>query len=235
MKRTTARRAAVGLAAGTVAALAASAPWIRKRHMRWGATDEEIGRALPLDDRIPDPTYVTNRAIAIHAPVEAVWPWIAQMGEVPRGGFYSYVAVERLLGLRVENADRILPEFQEPAVGDALDRAGTLRVQAIEPNRCLVLGPPEGLDFQVTWALAIFPAANGTTRLLSRCRAKLPPGPKGAAWRLLLDPGQLIMERRMLGQIKRRAERHARPKAADMVRPPFTARERVPPRPSSGP
>ena len=219
----TARRAAAGLAAGAAVTLAASIPWIRKRHMRWGATDEEIEKALPLDDRVADPTYVTNRAVTIDAPVESVWPWIAQMGE-SRGGFYSYTVIERLLGMRVVNADRILPELQAPAVGEALDRAGTLLVQAVEPNRFLVLGPPEGLDFQVTWTLALFPNGEGATRLLSRCRAKLPEGAKGLLWLLLLDPGQLLMERKMLREIKRLAERAIRPAVtADMVRPPFSA------------
>jgi hypothetical protein len=48
------------------------------------------------------------------------------MGERPRGGFYSYVTIERLLRMKVKNADWILPEFQSLTVGGALDRAGTM-------------------------------------------------------------------------------------------------------------
>jgi hypothetical protein len=68
---------------------------IRPWHLRWGATQEESGRPMPLDDRVAKPTYVTNRALTIHALPEAIWPWLAQMGELPRGGFYSYEWVER--------------------------------------------------------------------------------------------------------------------------------------------
>ena len=51
---------------------------------------------------------MTNRAITIDARPEEIWPWLAQMGELPRGGFYSHMWVERLMGMRVENADRMI-------------------------------------------------------------------------------------------------------------------------------
>jgi hypothetical protein len=53
------------------------------------------------------------------------------------------------------------------------------------------------------------------TRLVSRVRARLDRTPKGLFWLLLLDPGQFVMERKMLYEIKRRAEAMARaPKLA---------------------
>lgn len=194
---------AVGASA---AAVAAYMGFVRRWHLRWGATDDEIAREMPLDAEVPDPTYVTNRAITIRALPEEIWPWIVQMGELPRGGFYSYLAVERLLKMQVENADRILSEFQSVKVGDALDRAGTMLVKAVEPNKYLVLGPPAAPELAVTWAITLSPRANGYTRLVSRCRARLPRGPKGLFWFSILDPGQFLMERKMLLGIKERAE-----------------------------
>lgn len=194
---------AVGASA---AAVAAYMGLVRRWHLRWGATDDEIAREMPLDAEVPNPTYVTNRAITIRARPEEIWPWIVQMGELPRGGFYSYLAVERLLKMQVENADRILSEFQNVKVGDALDRAGTMLVKAVEPNRYLVLGPPPAPELAVTWAIALSPRQNGSTRLVSRCRARLPRGPKGLFWFSILDPGQFLMERKMLLGIKERAE-----------------------------
>jgi hypothetical protein len=114
--------------------------------------------------------------------------------------------VERLLKLKVANAERILPEFQDPKVGDALDRAGNMRVKAVVPGRMLVLGPPPLPDLQVTWAIVLSPAGDKATRLVSRCRARLPRNAKGVLTFLILDPGQFLMERRMLLEIKRRAE-----------------------------
>jgi hypothetical protein len=199
------RRGGSALVAGG-AAVAAAVPLLRAWQRRWDATVEEAARPMPLDDRVAEPTAVTNRAITILAGPERIWPWLVQMGELPRGGFYSYVTVERLLGMKVENAEEILPEFQEPKVGDALDRRGTMVVQFVEPGRCLVLGPPPTPAIQTTWALGLHPAGAGATRLVSRCRVRLPRTAAGLLWAVVLDPGQFVMERKMLLEIRRRAE-----------------------------
>jgi uncharacterized protein YndB with AHSA1/START domain len=192
---------------GSLGAAAGYALAVRPRHLRWGATDAEVRRAMPLDEDVPHPTYVTNRAVTIAAPPEQVWPWLAQMGEWPRGGYYSYVWIERLMGMQVANADAVLPALQRVEEGDVLDRMGYMTVKAVEPGRYLVLGPPDAAaDVDSTWALALYPRVDGTTRLVSRVRARLPRGPRGLLWWALLDPGQFVMERKMLLGIKRRAE-----------------------------
>jgi hypothetical protein len=213
------RNTMAGLAvAGGLGAIAAYAYKIRPWHLRWGATDDEVAREMPLDAEVTDPTYVTNRAITIRALPQDIWPWLAQMGELPRGGFYSYLTVERLLRMQVENADRILSEYQDPKVGEALDRSGTMLVKAVEPNSYLVLGPQSTPDLAVTWTLALYPRIDGSTRLVSRCRARLPRGSKGLFWLAILDPGQFLMERKMLLEIKKRAESRASLFAADRKR-----------------
>src|SRR6185312_7157583 len=61
--------------------------------------------------------WAATRAIAISAPADQVWPWIAQLGQ-GRGGFYSYDFLENLVGCDIHSADRIVPEWQDVAVGD---------------------------------------------------------------------------------------------------------------------
>lgn len=193
--------------AGAGAALAGYALILRPWHVRWGATDEEIARAMPLDGQVSRPTYVTDRAVTISARPEHVWPWLAQMGESPRGGFYSYAWIERLMGMDVANADAVLPDLQQIEEGEVIDRTGYMTVKAVKPGRFLVLGPPDTIsDMDSTWALVLYPSAGGTTRLVSRVRARLPRTLRGLFWFALLDPGQFIMERKMLLEIKRRAE-----------------------------
>ena len=58
-----------------------------------------------------------TRAISIRASADQVWPWIAQLGQ-GRGGFYSYDFLENLVGCNIHSADRIVPEWQNVAVGD---------------------------------------------------------------------------------------------------------------------
>ncbi len=40
------------------------------------------------------------------------------MGPSPRGGAYTYDWIENLLGLNMHSVDHVLPEFQQPQVGD---------------------------------------------------------------------------------------------------------------------
>jgi hypothetical protein len=198
----------------------AFAKLVRPWYLRWGATDTEVARPMPLDEHVSDPMLNSTMAITIEATPEEVWPWLAQMGDPPRAGYYSYTWIERLVGLRIENVDAILPQFQSLRVGEALDKGGTMRVLALEPGHHLVLGPPDSVDtVQCTWAFGLYPTAQQATRLVSRCRARwsyrrmLEEMPLYALlpW-LLIEPGAFIMERKMLLEIKERAERPRMPR-----------------------
>ena len=121
------------------------APWIyltalRSWVLHWGATPGEVGAELPGDDIVPQPAWQSTRAIDIDAPVEAVWPWLAQMGQ-DRAGLYSYDWLENLAGLEFHNADRIVPEWQHVQVADIVrfaPKQDTLVVSRVEPNRYMV-------------------------------------------------------------------------------------------------
>lgn len=211
-------RTMMGVAGASAAMTAAAAVGaytriVYPRIARWGAEDDEVARAMPLDGRIPDPDYVTNRAITIEASPDEIWLWIAQMGESPRGGYYSYEWIERLMGMDVKNARTPIPGCPPPQVGDKLDRRGNMLVKAVEPRSFIVLGPPddESLWVQATWCLALYPIDESHTRLVSRVRAHTRrQTPAALIWKLVLDPGQFAMERKMLLEIKARAEELAR-------------------------
>jgi hypothetical protein len=68
--------------------LAIAAPFLRRWHSRWGATDAEVAAAMPGDDVVPGCQVHWTRAISINAPPENVWPWLVQVG-FGRAGFYS--------------------------------------------------------------------------------------------------------------------------------------------------
>jgi hypothetical protein len=187
---------------------------VRPWYLRWGATDAEIERPMPLDERIPEPKLNSTMAITIDAPREEVWPWLVQIGDPPRAGYYSYTWIERMVGLRITNAGVVLPEFQTVHVGQALDKGGTMVVQAVEPGCHLVLGPPETVDFvKCTWAFGLYPIGDNVTRLVTRVRANWSylqtireTPPYGWPFWLGIEPGAFIMERKMLLEIKRLAE-----------------------------
>ncbi|HPF82309.1 MAG TPA: hypothetical protein PKU75_15395, partial [Tetrasphaera australiensis] len=111
------------------------------------ATTDETNSLLPGDELVDRPTIVATRGIDIAAPPEAVWPWVAQLGQ-ERGGFYTYAWLENLVGCRMVNADRINPQWQDVAVGDIvrLHPDLGLRVAVVEPGRTLTLTGDGAVD-----------------------------------------------------------------------------------------
>lgn len=60
----------------------------------------------------------------------------------------------------------------------------------------------------MSWCLGLYPADPGGTRLISRWRACWEITPASFLWfKIVVDPGAFIMERKMLREIKRRVER----------------------------
>src|SRR5664280_1865140 len=122
----------------------------------WKATDEERTMPLPGDDLVPSPLVETTYAVTIHAAPEQVWSWLVQLGH-GRAGFYSdsrfwdrcvdwyyrLLSREQLgeapVGYRVEVADRVVPAWQNPHVGDIVADGppGTAYyvVRQVEPNK----------------------------------------------------------------------------------------------------
>ncbi|HVD10157.1 MAG TPA: SRPBCC family protein [Gaiellaceae bacterium] len=189
-----------------LAALAALYPLIRRPILTWGATSEEARSRLPGDDLLEEADGVSTRAITINAPVAAVWPWVAQMGPSPRGGAYTYDWIENLVGLDMHSVDRLLPEFQHPQVGDTIALGpNRMRIERVAPERVLAWRSEDG-NWVWTFVLA---ESGGTTRLISRNRFRLPTLAARLGM-LPMEPGSLIMERRMLRGIKERAERLSR-------------------------
>ena len=192
---------ALGVALGVV-----YVRFLRSPILSWGATSAETDAALPGDELLADPDTVATRAIDIDAPASAVWPWIAQMGPSPRGGAYTYDWIENLLGLDMHSVDHVLPEFQNPQIGDTIGYGSNrMRLERVEPRarpRLAVRGRKLGMDVRPR-------GDEGSTRLISRNRFRL-PSLVSRIGMLPMEPGSLVMERKMLNGIKQRAERLAR-------------------------
>lgn len=190
---------------------------IRSWQLRWGATDDEVGRALPGDDVLPSADLVATRAISVHAGADEVWPWVAQLGQ-DRGGFYSYDRLENLMGCQIHSADRVVPEWQGTAAGDEfrLHPDIALHVLAVDAPRSLVIrggiSPTGRTDdegsaapYDFTWAFVVEAEQADTSRVLVRERYDY--GSPQAA--LLVEPVSVVsfvMTQRMLRGIRDRAE-----------------------------
>ena len=198
-------------------------PFIGRRRLRWGTVGTEATDSLPGDEFVPEPKWSYTLAIAIAAPPEAVWPWIAQVGQ-SRGGFYTYQTLENMAGCRITNTTEILPVHQHPEVGEDIYLHPTsppLRIESVAPPNALVLfGSPadigEADSWGVsTWQFAVIPGADGGSRLLTRGRYDYTPDWKSrvAFGRFPIEAVTFVMSRKMMLEIKRLAERDASSKS----------------------
>jgi hypothetical protein len=196
------RRVALALATGFAALYYAR---LRGPVLTWGATEAEAASRLPGDELLEGADGVSTRAIDIRAPAAVVWPWLAQMGPSPRGGAYTYDWIENLLGLNMHSADQVLPEFQRPQVGETIGfGSNRMRLERVEPEHVLAWRSEDG---NWVWTF-VLKQHEGHTRLISRNRYRL-PSLAARIGMLPMEPGSLVMERKMLTGIKQRAEQLA--------------------------
>jgi hypothetical protein len=196
------------LIAGALIGGAALYRWfLRGPILTWGATRDEAGRRLPGDELLEEADGTATRAITINASPAAVWPWIAQMGPSPRGGAYTYDWIENLLGLNMHSVDHVLPEFQHPQVGDGFGYGpNQMSFKRVEPEHVLAA---QSADGNWVWTFVIDGMHDGKTRLISRNRFRLPKL-KDKVGMIPMEPASLLMERKMLHGIKKRAEKLGR-------------------------
>jgi hypothetical protein len=196
------------------AAAAAYVEWFQPWFRRWGATDDELEELWAADVFVEPGIVRHTRAITIDAPVATVWAWLAQIGQ-DQAGFYSYTALENLVGARMQNAHELHPEWAQRVAGDTVwladhDRWGEIGRQvllAVEPERAFVMVSPP--DYERVrngglaggyWGFRLDPLDGGArTRLLTRASG-------GAVGTPVFDLLHFVMEQAMMRGIKQRAE-----------------------------
>ena len=174
-------------------------PW----QLRWGATDDEIKRSMPGDEIVDQPSFNATRAVTIHAPAEKIYPWIVQMG-VTRAGWYSY---DLLDNLGRPSSESILPEHQKIQAGDLIplspDGKQGMRVKEFLQNQSMVWWDQKD---DSSWAWGIYPEGEAASRLVTRVRVNYRLFSPAILFNLLVEFGDIVMMRKCMLGIKRRAE-----------------------------
>ncbi len=177
---------------------------IRPWQLLWGATDEEVARAMPGDDVVRRPTFAATRAVTVRAQPAQIWPWVVQIG-YGRAGWYSYDWVDNL---GRPSAERIVPELQHLQVGDLIpmspDGKMGLWVKAFERDQWILWWDKKTLF--TTWLWMLCPLDEQDTRLITRVRLHYNWLSPTIIFNLLLDVGDIVMMRKCMLGIKRRAE-----------------------------
>lgn len=174
-------------------------PW----QLRWGATDDETKCALPGDKIVRNPSFNATRAVTVNAPAQDIYPWIVQMG-VNRAGWYSYDLLDNL-GRR--SAETILLEHQNIKIGDLIpmspDGKHGLYVQDFSKNEWVLWWDQVGNS---TWVWSIHPVGDSHSRLITRVQVKYKWFSPAILFNLIIEFFDIIMMRKCMLGIKRRAE-----------------------------
>ncbi|MEI8332968.1 MAG: SRPBCC family protein [Chloroflexota bacterium] len=234
MKTRTAVALSVGLSLAATGVAFCYDRRLRPLFRRWGATDAEIGAAMPGDEVVADPQWSVTYAVTVDAPRADVWPWLVQLG-IGRAGFYSYDRLERRIGLDIHSVELIVPELQGLKVGDAVPfGAFEIPVAGLEPEKLLLLeAADDGSEASIgsgSFCFQLLEEPDGGTRLVVRGRARFRDWDLDSASRsaaglrqlpmiLGFEPGSFILFRRMLLGIRERAERTAREGRASVTAP----------------
>lgn len=177
--------------------------WIRPWQLHWGATDDELARAMPGDEDVPTPSFNATRGVTVHAPPEAIYPWIVQIG-MNRAGWYSYDLLDNLAR---PSARQLLPEHQQIYIGQLIpmspDGKYGVYVKEFRENEWILWNDQEG---DTTWFWGLYPEGKNHTRLVTRVRTKYLWNSPAALFNLLVEFGDLPMMRKCLLGIKERAE-----------------------------
>jgi hypothetical protein len=176
---------------------------IRPWQLHWGATDEELARSMAGDDIVKKPVFDATRAVTVNARPEDIWPWLVQIG-IKRAGWYSYDWIDNL---GKPSAEQVIPEFQHIVSGDLIpmspDGKIGLWVKEYKPYQWILWWDKKNT---VSWLWNLCPVNEAQTRLITRVRMNYHWFSPVILFELLLDVGDIIMMRKCMLGIKRRAE-----------------------------
>ena len=219
-----AKFAKVALAvAGIAAAAATFYTVIRPWHLTWGATDEEVDGALPGDDLIHNASTITH-AVTIDAPVDCVWPWLAELGH-NKGDAYKFSWLENVIS-KGETTSGEHPAWQDLKVGDAVQihtNYPPAPVVDIDTLDHLVLGLALGDDKAVTWSFVLREFKDkdtglAHTRFIVRFREPAKGGIAKAIGIVATEPIQFVIERKLMLTIKKMSEELNQAKHSELAK-----------------
>ncbi|HEX5989456.1 MAG TPA: hypothetical protein VFY75_04495 [Solirubrobacterales bacterium] len=164
----------------------------------WGSTAEERTRPYPCDDLLEEPRSELFRAVDVDAPQATVFRWLCQLRAAP----YSY---DKLDNFGRRSPQRLTPGLERLERGQRV--ATIFHLADFEPGESLTIlhrGRVFG-EVACTYRAARVDGERSriVVKLLWRPARR---GLLGAPERLLLPPGDLVMMRRQLLNLKELAE-----------------------------
>ena len=159
---------------------------------------------MPGAEIVERPTFNATRAVTIEARPQEIWPWVVQIG-MTRAGWYSY---DLLDNLGRPSARRILPQFQNPKIGDVVpmspDGKQGMLVKDFEQDRWMLWWDGKG---GMSWVWGLYPVDEARTRLITRVRLHYDWRSPSILFHMLVEFTDIVMMRKSMLGIKERTER----------------------------
>jgi hypothetical protein len=138
---------------------------IRTWHLRWGATDSEVGLSLPGDDLVGFPDFNATRGISIAATPHEIWKWIVQIGST-RAGWYSIDLIDN--GGK-KSSTEILPIYQTIENGQFIpftpDQKNGMWVKEFKEHKYILWVDKEG---KATWLWYIYQSGKSSIKTYNK-------------------------------------------------------------------
>jgi hypothetical protein len=171
----------------------------------WGSSAAERAQAFPCDRLATGADQVMFRALDVAAPAEITFRWLCQLRAAP----YSYD--------RLDNRGRRSPQtltggLEQLAAGQRVMTVFTL--VEFEPGRSLTMRCAGRLIGEVVCTYRVDLAPSGSRIVVKLIVSHSSEPLRRALMRVLLPPGDLVMMRRQLLNLRALAERSAREQAS---------------------
>jgi len=168
----------------------------------WGVEPAEKDLAYPCDEIAGSFDADYYRGVTVEAPPVTVFRWLCQLRAAP----YSYDWIDNW-GRR--SPRRLTPGLENLAVGQTMMTIFDLIAFERDVHLTVRIKPgtlAERMFGAVAGTYLIVPRSAGGCRLLVKLRVRFPRSLYGRLTRIVLPPGDLIMMRRQLLNLKRLAE-----------------------------
>jgi hypothetical protein len=167
----------------------------------WGSTAEERAQPYPCDGWVADPDAVMFRAVDVEAPQAVTFRWLCQLRAAP----YSY---DKLDNFGRRSPQELTPGLEDLELGQRV--ATIFRLAEFEPGESLTIFHRGRFFGAVACTYRAERVDDGRSRIVVKLAWKAARrGLFGRPERFLLPPGDLVMMRRQLLNLKQLAERDA--------------------------
>lgn len=163
----------------------------------WGSTAPERAAHYDCDALVPAADHALFRAIDVAAPAAVTFRWLCQLRAAP----YSYD--------KLDNLGRRSPQWLTPGLErlEAGQRVQTIfRLTTFEDGRSLTMLSSGRLFGRVGLSYVASPVGPQRSRIVAKIVVRYRRTPPGALMRAILPPGDLVMMRRQLLNLRGLAE-----------------------------